>query len=71
MDVDYSSPLPNKILVKRSGLNFFVCLGYRDLLDFCNPCSTLGHKLSNCQKIEVVNDEHQGRIDKEDCPRQT
>lgn len=41
IEVDCSSSLPDKILMKRSGQNCFVHLEYEDLPDFCISCVVL------------------------------
>lgn len=61
IEVDYASTLPDKFLVKRSSLNFFVRLEYEDLPLFYSSCSIIGHKLSSCRRGREDKTGHQGR----------
>lgn len=43
VDVDYTSTIPNRILVKRKNINFFVEIEYKNLPMFCTNYVMIGH----------------------------
>lgn len=66
VELDYSTRLPEKLLVKILGLNFFVKLEYEDLPAFCVSCELIGHELQaykkNKQVMQLEIDGGDGRV---------
>lgn len=50
VDIHLASSLPEKILVKRSELNFFVSVMYENLPHLCTGCGSIGHTIAECRK---------------------
>lgn len=50
VDIYLANSLPDKVLVKREGLNFFVSIQYVNLPTFCGRCFSIGHSATMCRK---------------------
>lgn len=51
--LDLASQLPEKILVERRELNFYVRIEYEKMPEFCINCGIIGHSLSICRKAHI------------------
>lgn len=49
VEIDLAGSLPERILVKRRRLNFFVNITYEKLPYFCTYCSSIGHSIEACK----------------------
>lgn len=56
MDLDLANELQDQILVERDGYAFLVDIEYEKLPMFCTSCSVIGHTISHCKRLNVVND---------------
>jgi len=53
VDIDLTSELKWKVLVKRKRFTFFVELDYESMSDYCTHCKTIGHHVNKCRRIIV------------------
>lgn len=50
VDIDLAKALPERILVKRKDLNFFVNIAFEKLPEMCNRCGNVGHGFKDCRR---------------------
>lgn len=48
VDVDWSGPLDNYVLVERIGHSFYIDVTYENLPKFCSTCHVVGHLHHDC-----------------------
>lgn len=65
IDVDCSMQLSERILVKRTGLNFFVRIEYEDMPEFCTLCSVIGHNRNSCRNSKTDHETRQETVEEE------
>lgn len=57
--------LPERIVVKRTGLNFFVRIEYEDMPKFCTSCLVIGHNQYSCRNSNKDHEMRQAIVEKE------
>lgn len=70
VDMDFTRPLPEEILVQRERFEFFIYAEYEKLPSFCTHCVTVGHDVSQCKhlhssdEVSALNRMQRGDADK-------
>ncbi|AES65336.1 hypothetical protein MTR_2g038110 [Medicago truncatula] len=52
IDIDLSKPICDNVLVEREGFPFHVGVVYEKHLEYCHSYQTLGHHISQCNKLK-------------------
>ncbi|KAF6143324.1 hypothetical protein GIB67_039107 [Kingdonia uniflora] len=57
VDVDFSKPVPNKIMVEREGFEFCQEIQLGNVPKICSHCKVVGHLVSECRDVEKAIEE--------------